>query len=91
MVGVLQSLLIQRGRQENGRGQAKRSKPDESPDDWHRETGDTGINTLAQRDRRHRDKYTGENNQHLEGVETITRTGETDQDVTGSALAELKR
>ena len=30
-----------------------------------------------------RDKYTGENKQHLEGVETITRTGETDQGVTG--------
>ena len=37
---------------------------------------------LAQRDREHRDKYTGENNRHLEGVETITRTGETDQGVT---------
>ena len=36
---------------------------------WHRETGN-------------RDKYTGENKQHLEGVETITRTGETDQGVT---------
>jgi hypothetical protein len=32
---------------------------------------------LAQRDRRHRDKYTGENKRHLEGVETITRAGET--------------
>ena len=31
MVGVLQCLLIQRGRQEKGRGQAKRSKPDQSP------------------------------------------------------------
>ena len=28
---------------------------------WHRETGNTGINTLVQRDRKHRDKYTGEN------------------------------
>jgi hypothetical protein len=37
---------------------------------------------LAQRDRKHRDKYTWENKQHLEGVETITRTGETDQGVT---------
>ena len=37
---------------------------------------------LAQRDRKHRDKYTGENKRHLEGVETITRTGETDQGVT---------
>jgi hypothetical protein len=37
---------------------------------------------LAQRNRKHRDKYTGENKQHLEGVETITRTGETDQGVT---------
>ena len=37
---------------------------------------------LAQRDRKHRDKYTGENKHHLEGVETITRTGETDQGVT---------
>ena len=26
---------------------------------WHRETGNTRINTLAQRDRKHRDKYTG--------------------------------
>ena len=48
---------------------------------WYRETGNTGINTLAQRDRKHRDKYTGENKRHLEGVETITRTGETDQGV----------
>jgi hypothetical protein len=39
---------------------------------------------LAQRDRKHRDKYTGENKQHLEGVETITGTGETDQGVTVS-------
>ena len=37
---------------------------------------------LAQRARKHRDKYTGENKQHPEWVETITRTGETDQDVT---------
>jgi hypothetical protein len=37
---------------------------------------------LAQRDRKQRDKYTGENEQHLEWVETITRTGETDQGVT---------
>jgi hypothetical protein len=37
---------------------------------------------LAQRDRKHRDKYTGENKRHLKEVETITRTGETDQDVT---------
>ena len=34
---------------------------------------------LAQRDR---DKYTRENKRHLEGVETITRAGETDQGVT---------
>jgi hypothetical protein len=34
---------------------------------------------LAQKDRKHRDKYTRENKRHLEGVETITRTGETDQ------------
>ena len=40
------------------------------------------INTLVQRDRKHRDKYTGENKRHLEGVETITRTGETDQGAT---------
>jgi hypothetical protein len=40
---------------------------------------------LAQRDRKHRDKYTGGNKRHLEGVETITRTGETDQGVTVSA------
>ena len=37
---------------------------------------------LAQRDRKHRYKSSRENKQHLEGVETITRTGETDQDVT---------
>ena len=37
---------------------------------------------LAQRDRKHRDKYTRDNKPHLEGVETINRTGETDQDVT---------
>ena len=37
---------------------------------------------LAQRDRKHRDKYTRDNKRHLEGVETITRTGETDQGVT---------
>ena len=36
----------------------------------------------GQRDRKHRDKYTGENKRHLEGVETITGTGETDQGVT---------
>jgi hypothetical protein len=39
---------------------------------------------LAQRDRKHRDKYTGENKRHLEGVETITRTGEADQGVSHS-------
>ena len=37
---------------------------------------------LAQRDRKYRDKYTGENKRHLEWVETITTTGETDQGVT---------
>ena len=37
---------------------------------------------LAQRDRKHRDKYTGENKRYLEGEETITGTGETDQGVT---------
>jgi hypothetical protein len=37
---------------------------------------------LAQRDRKHRDKYTRENMRHLEGMETITRAGETDQGVT---------
>ena len=41
---------------------------------------------LAQRDRKHRDKYTGENKRHLEGVETITRTGETDQGVTPTII-----
>ena len=35
--------------------------------------------TNRHRDRKHRDKYTGEYKRHLEGVETITRTGETDQ------------
>ena len=34
---------------------------------------------LAQRDRKHRDKYNGGNKRHLEVVETITGTGETDQ------------
>ena len=37
---------------------------------------------LAQRARKHRDNYTSENKRHLEGVETITRTGETNQGVT---------
>jgi hypothetical protein len=37
---------------------------------------------LAQRDRKHRDEYTLEIKRHLEGVETITRAGETDQGVT---------
>ena len=37
---------------------------------------------LAQRDRKHRDKYTGENKRHMEGVETIIGTGETDQGMT---------
>ena len=37
---------------------------------------------LAQRDRKHRDKYTRQNKRHLEGVKTITRTGETDLGVT---------
>jgi hypothetical protein len=37
---------------------------------------------LAQRDRKRRDKYTGRNKRHLEGMETITRTGETDQGMT---------
>jgi hypothetical protein len=37
-------------------------------------------NELGQRDRKHRDEYTGEIKRHLKGVETIT--GETDQDVT---------
>ena len=40
---------------------------------------------LAQRDSKHRDKYTRENKRHLEGVETITRRGETDQGVTVGA------
>ena len=40
------------------------------------------LDELSQRDRKHRDKYTGENKRHLEGVETITRTVETDQGVT---------
>ena len=31
MVGVLQCLLIRRGRQENARGQARRSKQDKRP------------------------------------------------------------
>ena len=38
---------------------------------------------LAQRDR---DKYTKENMGHLEGVETVTRTGETDQGVTTTCV-----
>jgi hypothetical protein len=37
---------------------------------------------LALTDKKHRDKYTVENKRHLEGVETITGTGETDQGVT---------
>jgi hypothetical protein len=39
MVGVLQCLIIQRGRQENGRGQAKRSKADQSPGGTECQTG----------------------------------------------------
>jgi hypothetical protein len=35
---------------------------------------------------KHRDKYTGENKRHLKGVETITRTGKTDQGVTISGV-----
>ena len=43
---------------------------------------------LAQRDRKHRDKYTGENKRHLKGVEAITRTGKIDQGVTLALTAE---
>jgi hypothetical protein len=39
----------------------------------------------AKRGRKHRGKYTWENKRHLEGVETITRTGETNQGVTETA------
>jgi hypothetical protein len=39
MVGVLQCLLIQRGRQENVHRQAKRSKPDQSPGGTEWQTG----------------------------------------------------
>ena len=46
---------------------------------------------LAQRDRKHRDKYTGKNKRHLEEVETITRTGETDQGVTVSPSRDATR
>jgi hypothetical protein len=42
----------------------------------------TRQDELAQRDRNHGDKYTGENKRHLEGVKTITRTGEAEQGVT---------
>jgi hypothetical protein len=38
----------------------------------------TWQDELAQRDRKNRDKYT-ENKWYLEGLETITRTGETEQ------------
>jgi hypothetical protein len=37
---------------------------------------------------KHRDKYTGENKRHLEGVETISTTGETNQGVTYTAFEE---
>ena len=37
-------------------------------------------------DRKHRDIYTGDNERHLEGVETITGTGEPDQGVTKCLL-----
>jgi hypothetical protein len=39
MVGILQCLLIQRCRQENGCGQTKRSEPDQSPGDTDWQTG----------------------------------------------------
>ena len=45
----------------------------------NRQTENTGIN-----------KYTGEDGRHLEGVETSTRTGETDQGMT-YVLCRLKR
>jgi hypothetical protein len=45
---------------------------------------------LAQRDRKHRDKYTGGNKRHLDGVETITGTGETDQGVRSYARCHYK-
>ena len=35
---------------------------------WHRETGNIGINTLAQRDKKHRDKYTGTKRQETQGL-----------------------
>jgi hypothetical protein len=34
---------------------------------WPRDTGNTGINTLAQRDMKHRDKYTGTERQETQG------------------------
>jgi hypothetical protein len=43
--------------------------------------------TGTERDRKHRDKYTGGKKRHLEGVETITGTGETDQGVTLSEIS----
>jgi hypothetical protein len=42
---------------------------------------DCKLDKLAQRDRKHRYKYTRDDERHLEGVETSTRTGETDQGV----------
>ena len=47
------------------------------------------MHNLAQRDRKHRDTYTGKNKPHLEGVETITRIGETDQGVTIQILKKI--
>jgi hypothetical protein len=44
---------------------------------------------LAQRDRKHRDIYTRDNKRHLEGMETITRIGETDQGVTENIIYPL--
>ena len=34
---------------------------------WHRETGNTGINTLTHRDMRHSDKYTDTERQETQG------------------------
>ena len=44
--------------------------------------GLTNKMNWQQTNREHRYKYTGDNEEHLEGLETSTKTGETDQGVT---------
>ena len=77
-------LRVRTGKGQKPGGQRKRSWEKTGADrktlvsltnktNCHRQTENTGINT-------HR--ISGEDRRHLEGVETSTRTGETDQSVT---------